>query len=132
MGIIEHNDLTQNIECDIGFTGNHLSESGYINIAQNELHSSFAVKQFAVEGSSFNQYTTINSTRNNFGNNNWHIYLIGDGMSDDIIADSCYFNGVINIEEIKYKIMDFDEQDSIPEVIITNVHEFKNQDTGIQ
>ncbi len=132
MGYVVYNEFKQNSISDIGFTGNHLIEDENLLINKNVFSSNTAITQFSLTGSSFNQYTIITTFKNNFENNYWYIYLLGEGLRENIVAENCYFDGLTAIENIKLKIWDFDDEETYPEVLILNVNQYKNSDVGIQ
>jgi hypothetical protein len=104
-GNVEHNELSENSECDIKLAGNTIE--GVINIMRNNLRSGTGIWQYT-QGSFLNFYIII-ANYNNFYSENLYIkyYSRGHNHQIDIDATLNYYNNSSSAEEIALKIFDY-------------------------
>ena len=132
MGTIQNNEFKNNTTCDIGFTGNQEIETDDLLIELNNFYSIYAIKQFQELSYAYANYTDIYINNNNFIDNDWFIYLTHTNLSNDVLSDYDYFDGLVEIELIKNRINDYYNDEELAEVIISNVDCQINSNAGIK
>ena len=132
MGAIQNNEFTNNTTCDIGFTGNQEIETENLYIELNNFYSNYATKQFQELSYAYDNYNDIEINNNNFFDNDWFIYLSHTELSNDVLADYDYYDGLVEIELIKNRINDYYDNEELAEVIISNFNCQINSNAGLQ
>ena len=128
-GDIEHNELTENTECDIKLAGN--TTQGEIRIKYNNLQSDTGIWQY--EQGSFNSFYILKINYNNFYSECYFIKYDSSGHYHgvDIDATENFFNYLNEENEILEMILDTSDEYNIS-VIVNNWHDIPLSNTGIE
>lgn len=128
-GVIEHNDFSDNNECDIKLAAN--TTTGLIDINYNNLKSDVGIWQF--EQGSFNGFHVMTINNNNFYSEEYFIKYDSSGFVNDIDATNNYFNGILAPDFINNMIIDTNP--TKPESIVVVFEPFLTEeiiDAGIK
>ena len=125
-GIIQHNELSSNFDCDIHIAGTWCNVNEPMEIYYNNFNSVTGILRFSLYSYEACRINNINF--NNFRNNNYFIFCdSGDSYVD---ATHNYFNGLNSEAAIREKVSDFNTDIEIYD--ISGFFTVKVDDCGIQ